>query len=293
MNRRNFLKTSALLAAAAATPTPAVAADEKPATTRPAQLKLSSQIWVLPGKTDQEKVENLIKWGGVGVELPASFNVKDVQKMLDGTPVKVSAICAADGPYIVSDAKQRRKAVDNAKHILEKAGQVGSTGVIMVPAFNGVPGELQGREGHKVLVDLLQELGEHAVKHQSRMLLEPLNRKECWFLRQLAYAASICQEVNSPGVQMMGDFYHMQFEEPSDDAAFAAAGPWCHHVHLASRRRVLPGQDERSFIDGFRGLKRIGYQDYMSLECGVDGKREEEIPKAFDFIRQQWEQATI
>ena len=119
MNRREFLKTSAVAAATAAVSssgaTPAAAA--LPA---PAEFKLSSQIWVLPGKNDQEKVDNLIKWGGVGIELPAGFNVTDVQKMLDGTPVKVSAICAADGPYIVRDEKQRRKAVDNAKHLLEQ-----------------------------------------------------------------------------------------------------------------------------------------------------------------------------
>jgi sugar phosphate isomerase/epimerase len=66
-----------------------------------------------------------------------------------------------------------------------------------------------------------------------------------------------------------------------------------HHVHLASRKRVLPGQDERSFVSGFRGLKRIGYQDYMSLECGVDGKAEEEIPKAFKFVKEQWDAAAI
>ena len=62
-------------------------------------------------------------------------------------------------------------------------------------------------------------------------------------------------------------------------------------MHLASRKRNLPGQDERSFIDGFKGLKYIGYQDFCSLECGVEGDREVEIPKAVKFFREQWEQA--
>jgi sugar phosphate isomerase/epimerase len=54
---------------------------------------------------------------------------------------------------------------------------------------------------------------------------------------------------------------------------------------------VLPGQDERSFVDGFRGLQMIGYRDYCSLECGVDGDRDTEIPKSMDFLRRQWEEA--
>ena len=60
---------------------------------------------------------------------------------------------------------------------------------------------------------------------------------------------------------------------------------------LASRIRVLPGQDERSFVDGFRGLKLIGYQDYCSYECGVKGDANVEIPKSMQFLRDQWAQA--
>jgi hypothetical protein len=94
-----------------------------------------------------------------------------------------------------------------------------------------------------------------------------------------------------PGICMMGDFYHMYIEETSDLGAFISAGKYLHHVHLASRRRVLPGQDERQFVDGFRGLKWIGYQDYCSFECGVRGNPMVEIPKSMAFLRDQWEKA--
>ena len=62
-----------------------------------------------------------------------------------------------------------------------------------------------------------------------------------------------------------------------------------HHVHLASRTRELPGQDEL-FVDGFRGLKQIGFHDFCSFECGVSGDPVE-IPKSMAFLREQWEQA--
>ena len=136
-----------------------------------------------------------------------------------------------------------------------------------MPAFNGQT-KLTNQEIRQVLLDTFPAIGEYAVSVGSRVLLEPLNRGEAFFLRQLADAASICRDINSPGVQMMGDFYHMYIEETSDLGAFLSAGSYLHHVHLASRIRVLPGQDERSFVDGFRGLKLIGYQDYCSFECG-------------------------
>jgi len=141
------------------------------------------------------------------------------------------------------------------------------------------------------LMEHLAEIGEHGAKVGGRILLEPLNRGEAWFLRQVADAAAMCREINSPGVAAMGDFYHMNIEEPSDMGAFISGGRWLHHVHLASRKRVLPGQDERDFTDGFKGLKAIGYGDYCSLECGCDGDREVEIPKAAKFLRAQWKAA--
>jgi sugar phosphate isomerase/epimerase len=46
-------------------------------------------------------------------------------------------------------------------------------------------------------------------------------------------------------------------------------------------------------VDGFRGLKMIGYQDYCSLECSCKGDPEIEIPRSFRFLEKQWEQAAI
>ena len=93
----------------------------------------------------------------------------------------------------------------------------------------------------------------------------------------------------------MGDFYHMDSEETSDMGAFISAGDYLNHVHLAGGRaeptRTLPGQNGMSFVDGFRGLKYIGYTGFCSFECGCVGDREVEMPKAMQFLRDQWDQA--
>lgn len=267
-----------------------MAKDAKPE----AKLKLSSQDGRIPGDSLKAKVELMVKWNMDGLEVwggELAGRVTEIQDALRGTNIKVSAICAGYQGVLISEQEEvRRQAVDTAKEVLTAAGQLGSTGMICVPAFNGQT-KLSNHEARPILVDLLKELGEHAHKCGTRMLLEPLNRGEAFFLRQLADAAAICRDVDHPGVCMMGDFYHMFIEETSDMGAFLSAGKYLHHVHLASRRRVLPGQDERSFVDGFRGLKMIGYQDYCSLECGCDGDPMVEIPKSLDFLREQWEEA--
>ncbi len=279
-------------AAAGLCAVPAVAQQPK----KKAVLNICSQEGRVPGKSFEEKVAKLVKWGATGLEVggnPAN-RVKQIKNGLKGTKIKVSALCwgACGGKLVSSDAKTRKEGIDALKRALTTAGELEAVGVIFVPAFNN-DSKLPNKEIRKILLDVLPNVGEHAVKCKTRVLLEPLNRREAFFLRQIADAASIARDSKSPGIAVMGDFYHMFFEETSDMGAFISGGNVMRHVHLASRKRILPGQDDRSFVDGFRGLKMIGYQDYCSLECGCKGDPNVEIPKSFRFLERQWEEATI
>lgn len=144
------------------------------------------------------------------------------------------------------------------------------------------------------LCEQLHELGEFALKCGTSVILEPLNRRECFYLRLVADAAAICRDADSEGVKCMGDFWHMQ-EETSDYAAFMAAGTkYLRHVHIASRgRRLMPGEDgeKDDYRDGMRALKEMGYQGHISFECGCEGDRATVLPAAIDLLRKQWEEA--
>jgi len=310
LDRRSFIKSAAGIGMAAGMSGAGVTtwAEQPLQKRKKAVLKLSCQEWLVPGKTTLERAAKLDKWGALGLELKGDElpkRVKEVKEAIKGTNLKVSAICGGYSGVLISQQRsEREKAVKGIKDILTATGELGSTGLIIVPAFNEgfLPSShsmssnypnLNNKQGRKVLVDLLAELGEYAVKCGTRVMMEPLNRKEAFFLRLLADAAAICRDVNHPGAAMMGDFYHMNIEETSDMGAFLSAGGYMHHVHLASAARNLPGQDERSFVDGFRGLKMIGYQDYCSMECGIKGNPDVEIPKSFRFLEKQWEQATV
>ena len=92
------------------------------------------------------------------------------------------------------------------------------------------------------------------MKAGTHVIMEPLNRKEAFFLRQVADAAAIARDCHSDGIAVMGDFYHMYIEETSDLGAFISGGSAC----ITSTRNsasTLPGQEERQFVEGFRGLK--------------------------------------
>lgn len=293
VSRRGFLAAGAAAAAGSALMNNVSLADA-PKAKPEAALKLSSQLGIIPGKELPEKLARMDRWGFDAVELlsDAVGNEKKYLDALKNTNLRVSAVCwgSHKGDLVSADAARRAAGAEALRRALATAGELGAVGAVFVPAFNKEV-ELPYQEMRKILVDTLPAIGEHAAKHNALVLLEPLNRNEAFFLRHLAEAASIARDCHSPGIAVMGDFFHMFMEEPSDLGAFISGGPLVHHVHLASRTRVLPGQDDRQFTDGFRGLKWIGYRDYCSFECGVKGDAETEIPKSLAFLREQWAQA--
>ena len=306
MDRRKFLTNSILGAASIAATTSGAflltscAPAEKKIETAPApELRLSFQEGIAPGESLTEKLDYMESLGVVGLE-PGGGNlasrVSELQQALSGRNIKISAICAGFGGFILAeDPKVKAEFDSTMRDIIAAAGELGSTGVIMVPAFNWQKGSMPHTlETREFLCEQMHELGEYALKHKTTVILEPLNRKEAHYLRQVADAAAICRDSKSVGVKCMGDFWHMQ-EETSDYAAFLSAGKeYLQHVHVASRgRRIMPGEDGEvdNYVEGFRALKQLEYPYYVSFECGTKGDRNQTVKAAVELLRAQWEQA--
>lgn len=264
-----------------------------------ADLKLSFQEGIAPGKNLREKFDFMEKHGVVGFEPSGrvlAARVNEIKEELKGRNIQVSAVCAGFEGFVLStDADVRKKFHETMREIIVAAGQLGSTGVIFVPAFNRqLPVMPHTMETRDFLCEEVNKLGTFATEHGTTVILEPLNRKEAFYLRQVPDAASICRDINNPGVKCMGDFWHMTWEETSDRGAFISAGDHLQHVHMASRkRRSMPGEDGAAdnYVDGFKGLKQIGYDKYVSFECGVQGDREVAVPAALKLLREQWKEA--
>lgn len=299
IDRRSFLGTAASGAALVASGGlfSSFKGEKRSGRRKSGSLNISCQEGVAPGESLNEKLDFMESLGIVGFE-PSGRGLEnrigEIQAALQNRNIKVSAVCAGfDGWLIADDPAIRQKCMDSLKVIIGAAGELGSTGVIFVPAFNNQK-SLPDKEARELLLDEMHELGEFAAQHKTRILLEPLNRKECYFCRQVADGAAIVRDVNSAGAAVMGDFWHMTWEETNDRAAFLAAGDYLHHVHIASRKqRKMPGEDGQAdnYINGFRGLKEINYQDFVSFECGSVGDKKVTLPAAVKLMREQWDKA--
>ena len=302
MDRRSFIGSAAAgIAGAAVLSTPAgLLTSCATGTSRKSspELKLSFQEGTAPGESLNEKFDYMEKLGIVGFEPHGKQLLKraeEFRQALNGRNIKVSAICAGFDGFILAEDPAVKASFDSSmRELIAAAGEIGSTGVIMVPAFNGqkpcMPHTMETRD---YLCEQLHELGEYALKHNTTVILEPLNRREAFYLRLVSDAAAICRDADSEGVRCMGDFWHMQ-EETSDYATFISAGKYLQHVHVARRgQRRMPGEDGQldNYIDGMRALKELDYQNYISFECGTGADREIVVPAAVELLRSQWEQA--
>ena len=260
-------------------------------------MKLACQDSMVLGGGFDEKFDKIEKYGFEGVELWGEQLLDDetvakLERALDGRSLKVSTICAGyRGCLLESDREQRELAVSDVKRLLDVGGRIGAVGLITVPIFGPpkVPDLSPMSSAVKLELDLLveicKELGEHAERAGTLVLLEPLNRYETHLLNRLEQACEVCERVNMPGVEMMADFFHMNIEDADMPAAIIGAKEHLRHIHLADSTRLLPGYGHTDFSAGFAALKQIGYEWFMSLECGIPGKEEEDLPRCVEYLK--------
>ena len=315
MKRRDFLTASAVAGVASVCGVQrAVAQDAAgngmPKLTppeKPAQLNLCLQWGGIPGNEMNEKLDFLEKNGFGAVEIPSGdWPVKNVEAMNKAMAGRKLFLATACGPsdFSYAEAEKREAEVQKFLPIIEALGAMKSVGLIVCPARGKVPmGFKELREDF--VNNTGKRLAEHATKHGTSLVLEPLRRNETPFLRQVADGARMAADMG-PGASVMGDFWHMQLEETSFMGAFICAGKLLAHVHIAGlKERIVPGvyPEADNYVDGFKGLKFIGYRGAVSMECGwpkdpADPKKgipQEEktrlILNMVKLLREQWAMA--
>jgi sugar phosphate isomerase/epimerase len=243
-------------------------------------MRLAAQEHLIPGETLSEKWNVIQKLGYEGIELRGlgdfafEKRLPELQKALSNGAY-FPCVCVIMSHFIGDfDKAKRRDATENMKSLLSVIAEVGGKGAITPASYgmhsNRLPpfkAPRSSEEDELVLIEGLQELGEHAAKHNVQVFLEPLNRYEDHMLNTLEQGVALIKKVGLPSITLMADLYHMNIEEKNSAQALIDAKDYLAHIHLADSNRLEPGQGQSDFAKIKKALERINYDGFLALEC--------------------------
>jgi sugar phosphate isomerase/epimerase len=264
-------------------------------------MKLSCQEQLLPGGSLQAKFDFACQAGFAGIELRARGDGQFAARLPElraaaRAGVVIPTVCPETDHFIGDfDAEKRRDAVAQLRSQLSVIAELGGDGVL-TPASWGMfslrlPPFVPPRgaaEDHKVLLEALALLGEHAAREGVWLALEPLNRYEDHMLNRLDQAVSLAEEIEREiglsSLRVCADLYHMNLEEDDLAKAIADTGRRLAHVHVNDSNRLQPGTGHLDFTAAFGALRAVGYDGWLALECRLRGDPEEALPAASRFL---------
>ena len=259
-------------------------------------MKLSCQEQLLPGDGILERWEFAATAGFDGIELRGT---RDWRERLDDLRdakdrgVVFSSVCLIDDRFIGDlSADRRREAIEHMKVLLSGIAELGGAGAI-TPAAYGLaskrlpPFEVPRteEEDRLVLLEALEELGEHADAEGTLVLLEPLNRYEDHMLNRLEEAVELSEAAGRDSIKVMGDLFHMNIEEDDPGESIRRAEGYLAHVHLADSNRLQPGAGHSDFAPIFGALRDIGFDGYLAMESGIRGDAKTVLPQVARHMR--------
>ena len=191
-------------------------------------------LWTTDVDPSHDPVFEMLKECGYdGVEIPIfqldEPNFQRLGKKLDSLKLdRTTVVCvgAAVNP-ISPDAGIRKSAVDHLKKAVDLSRVCGSK--LLAGPFHSAIGEFTGKgptsDEWKRGKEFFSNLADYAKQAGVTLVLEYLNRFECYFLNTAADTARFCREVNHPSLRMMYDTFHANIEEKNIAQAIRDCAP--------------------------------------------------------------------
>ena len=173
-----------------------------------------------------------------------------------------------------ADLKVVGPAVDQARFdryaatVMRRAGEFGMRFIVFGSAgARMVPEGFSPARAFAQYVEALRRMAPLAERHGVTLVVEPLNRGECNLVNTVVEGAEAAAQADHPSVQLLVDIFHMlrNGESPDD---IVKVGARVRHAHIAEKtERTAPGVKGDDFRPFLRALKRISYDDLLTIEC--------------------------
>jgi D-psicose/D-tagatose/L-ribulose 3-epimerase len=233
-------------------------------------------LWTTAGDESIFPLFDQVKsWGYDGVELPVfDLNVENYSKIgarlkqlgLGATAVTV---CTSDENPISPDAGKRKAGLARLKKAIDCVAAAGATHLCgpIHSALGEFTGQGRTQDEWKWGQDILSQAADYAKSKGIVLVVEYLNRFECYFLNCAEDAARFTREVNHPNLKMMYDTFHANIEEKNIATAVKSCRDQMVHVHISENDRSTPGEGGVNWDASFAALKEAKYDGWFVVEA--------------------------
>jgi D-psicose/D-tagatose/L-ribulose 3-epimerase len=210
-----------------------------------------------------------------GVEIPVfeeeSTSYEKLRKELDRLALSCTTVFVIppDCSPIDRTVESRKKAMLKIRRAAKNTAILG--GELMCGPFHSPLGVFTGLppsdDEKRLGAEVMRFAAEEAKKVNVKLVIEYLNRFECYFLTTAADAHAFVERVNHDNLRMMWDTFHANIEEKDITKAITAAKDSIVHVHVSENDRGTPGTGHVNFLETFKALHRARYDGWLVIEA--------------------------
>lgn len=298
MNRRQFIKSGAITAAAASAAINTVSAASHAGKAKPFKLKYAphqNHFKLLAGHDiiDQIKFahdQGFRAWEDNRMPTRPVAEQEKIGKILDDLGMEMGVFVAygnfTDPTFAVKSEDAQAEVLKKIREAVAIAKRVNAQCFTVVPGSVDQQSATSGKDWNKYggsrlsegyqtanVIELLRRCSDILEPHDLTMVLEPLN----WhanhgglFLQYSDQAYAICKAVNSPSCKILFDIYHQQITEGNlipnidscwDEIAYFQSGD--------NPGRKEPTSGEINYKNVFRHLYQKGWDGIIGMEHGI------------------------
>jgi D-psicose/D-tagatose/L-ribulose 3-epimerase len=233
-------------------------------------FEICMHTWMRPEPLDTT-LARLARHGYDGVELavePAQTTAEEVAPLLErhGVPCAGGLAMLMGGRDLFNqDPYVRQGTVRYVHDAIRFVAQLGGTYLSVPPTVGKVQPMGTPAEEWSWYVESLRQCLPVAAEHGVRLVLEPLNRFESYFVNRADQALALAEAAGEDcGVVL--DIFHMHMEEADWAAAIRATAGRLGHFHVADNNRLAPGQGAVDWQRLLRELLAAGYDGWLAVE---------------------------
>ena len=285
MNRRNFVRTSAVATAAAAFPfssSKSLGAEYEQAVRTPFKLNYAPHLGMFKQHAGDDPLDQLNFMADEGFRAFEDNNMRnrpvEVQEAMASVMgrrgIQMGVFVAHEiywqEPNLASGNEDwRAEFLDYISAAVDVAKRVNATWMTVVPGHVDLRKDIGYQTAH--VVESLKRASDILEPHELVMVLEPLNPRDHpgLFLTEIPQAYEICKAVNSPSCKILDDLYHQQITEgnliPNIDAA------WDEIAYFQvgdNPGRKEPTTGEINYLNVFKHIHAKGFSGVIGMEHG-------------------------